>query len=103
MRELFQRFFGHRTPSKEEAKQRLKLLLIHDQVDLSAAQLEAMKAEILEVIARYVEIDPASVDFRLQRDENSVSLVSSVPVRRVTERVGETTDRIERAAPAPVS
>ncbi len=102
MRELIARIFGSRTHSKDEAKQRLKLLLIHDQVDLSPAQMEAMKAEILAVIGKYVEIDPASVDFRLHKDENSIALVSSVPVRRVTERVGDSTQPIERAAPAAV-
>lgn len=102
MRELISRIFGKSAPSKDEAKQRLKLLLIHDQVDLSPAVMEAMKAEILMVIAKYVEIDPASVDFRLHKDENSIALVSSVPVRRVTERVGDTTDRLDRATPATV-
>lgn len=86
MRELLSRLLGERRNSKDEAKQRLKLLLIHDQVDLSQAQLEAMKTEILEVIARYVEIDPASVDFRLHKENNTVALVSNVPVRRVNER-----------------
>lgn len=103
MRDLIQRIFGPRSHSKDEAKQRLKLLLIHDQVDLSPAQMEAMKKEILEVITRYVEIDPSSVDFRLHRDENSIALVSSVPVRRVTERSGDTTAPIERATPAHAS
>jgi len=87
MRQLLKMLLGERHHSKDDAKQRLKLLLIHDQVDLSQAQLEAMKNEILEVIGRYVEIDPASVDFRLHREDNRIALVSSVPVRRVTERL----------------
>lgn len=86
MRELLSRLLGERRNSKDEAKQRLKLLLIHDQVDLSQAQLEAMKSEIMLVIAKYVEIDPASVEFRLHKENNTVALVSSVPVRRVNER-----------------
>lgn len=88
MRALLKRLLGEKSGSKDEAKQRLKLLLIHDQVDLSAAQMESMKMEILEVIARYVEIDPSSVDFRLHKDNDTVALVSSVPVKRVTERTG---------------
>lgn len=86
MREILARLLGERRTSKDEAKQRLKLLLIHDQVDLSPAQLENMKNEILEVIGRYVEIDPGSVDFKLHRENDTIALVSSVPVRRVTER-----------------
>lgn len=90
MKDLFSRFFGgrkaHGGQSKDEAKQRLKFLLIHDQVDLTPAQLETMKSEILEVIARYVEIDVDTTEFKLERAEDCIALVSSVPVRRVVER-----------------
>jgi cell division topological specificity factor len=88
MKELINRFFGRgQTSSREEAKQRLKFLLIHDQVDLTPGQLEQMKKEILEVIARYVDVDDAdSTEFKLERDEGHVALVSSVPVRRVIQR-----------------
>lgn len=78
-------FGPNRPASKDEAKQRLKLLLIHDQVDLPPMQLERMKTEILEVVARYCEIDTEeTVDFRLNREDGQVSIYSCVPVRRVT-------------------
>lgn len=88
MKELINRFFGRgNTSSKEEAKQRLKFLLIHDQVDLTPGQLAQMKSEILEVIARYVEVeDVEGTEFKLERDEGHVALVSSIPVRRVVQR-----------------
>jgi cell division topological specificity factor len=88
MKDLINRWFSrNKGASKDEAKQRLKFLLIHDQVDLTPGQLEEMKREIMEVIARYVEIEPEAVsDFRLERGEGHVALVSSVPVRRVVER-----------------
>ena len=86
---LFQRieqFFAPKPPtSKDDAKQRLKFLLIHDQVDLTPAQLDQMKEEIMEVITRYVEIGD-DVEFKLSRDQGCISLVSSVPVKRVTAR-----------------
>lgn len=73
--------------SKDEAKQRLKLLLIHDQINLTPAQLERMKAEILDVIAQYCEVDDVEqVEFKLNRLESSVVLHSLIPVRRVTAR-----------------
>lgn len=85
------RFFGTaRTQgpgSAGDAKQRLKVLLVHDQVDLSPAQMERMKAEIMEVIARYAEVDPDKVVLRLEKADDHVSVVSSVAVRRVTQRV----------------
>jgi cell division topological specificity factor len=91
MRGLFQRLSDALGPkavsSKDEAKQRLKLLLIHDQVDIPQAQLEKMKSEILDVIAKYCEVaKDDSVEFKLNRSDGHVSLVSSIPVRRVTAR-----------------
>jgi cell division topological specificity factor len=87
MRSLFQRLseaLVSAPKSKDDAKQRLKFLLIHDQVDLTPAQLDQMKSEILEVITKYVEIDNGDdVEFKLNREEGCISLVSSVPVRRV--------------------
>lgn len=80
------RFLGLGQNSKEDAKSRLKVLLIHDQVDLTQAQLAQMKQEILDVVAKYVEIDERNVQFELNKGNTGVSLVSSVPVRRVTER-----------------
>jgi cell division topological specificity factor len=86
MKDLINRFFNRPKQSREEAKQRLKFLLIHDQVDLTPGQLEQMKAEILEVIARYVEVEDGDTEFKLERGDDHVALVSSVPVRRVVER-----------------
>jgi len=82
----FDRFIKGRPKSKDDAKSRLKLLLIHDQVDLTPAQMDQMKNEIIEVISRYVEIDDDNVEFRLNKEEDGVALVSTIPVRRVTAR-----------------
>lgn len=87
---LISRWFNPRTNSKDEAKQRLKFLLIHDQVDLTPAQLEAMKTEIMEVICKYMDVDQQETVFRLERLEDKVALVSSVPVRRVISRTPAT-------------
>ena len=53
---------------------------------VTPAQMQRMKGEILEVVAKYAEIDPDNVRFELDRGDRGVSLVSSVPVRRITER-----------------
>ena len=75
-----------RTASKDEAKARLKFLLVHDQVDLTPAQMENLKNELLEVISRYLEIDTTSADFRLEREDGAIALVSSIAVHRVNAR-----------------
>lgn len=88
MRNLFQKFqrtvLGTSTGSKDDAKQRLKILLIHDQVDLTQAQMDEMKEEIMEIVAKYVEVDDTNVTFTLNRDDGEIALVSTFPVRRVT-------------------
>ena len=86
MLELINKFFNKDTGSKEEAKARLKFLLVHDQVDLTPSQIESMKTEIMEVIARYVEVDKSGADFKLQKEAGGVALVSNIPVSRVTAR-----------------
>ena len=86
MKDIINRFLGRQAPSKDDAKNRLKFLLIHDQVDLTPGQLEAMKAEILEVIARYVEIEEGDGELKLERLEECVALTSSIQVRRVIQR-----------------
>ena len=89
MRNFFARIqnvFGAEQTSKDDAKHRLKVLLIHDQVALTPAQLDAMKEEIMEVIGKYVEFEADGVEFKLSREDGSISLVSNVPVRRVTAR-----------------
>lgn len=87
MMNLFDRFLNPRAAgSKDDAKKRLLSLLIHDQVDLSESQMEAMKAELVAVITRYAEVDAERVEIRLERANDQVRLTSSVPVRRVTSR-----------------
>ncbi|TNE88315.1 MAG: cell division topological specificity factor MinE [Deltaproteobacteria bacterium] len=93
MRDIFsrlgptvERIFGKAAGSKDDAKQRLKFLLIHDQVDLTPAQLDTMKTEIMDVISKYVEIDQDAMEFSLNKEDGHIALVSSIPVRRVTAR-----------------
>ena len=47
------------------AKDRLKLVLVHDRVGCSYTVLEMLKADILNVISEYMEIDDEELDIRL--------------------------------------
>ena len=87
MSSFFDRFFGGRpTGSKDEAKSRLKTVLVHDQVGLTPAQMEGMKLELCSDISRYADIDKDHVELRLERINNRLAVVSSFPVRRVLSR-----------------
>ena len=58
--------FLHKKKSAESAKDRLQLVLVHDRTDLTSAQLEALKNELLSAISRYIEIDPDAVQIGLE-------------------------------------
>ena len=77
---------GMKKMSKDEAKRRLKLLLIHDQLNLSPEQMEFMKADIMEVVRRYLIIHEEDADFRLDQQDDNVTFVTTLPVSRVKKR-----------------
>ena len=51
-----------RKPSREVAKDRLKILLISDRVNCSPEILEMIKKDIAEVISRYMKIDTNNME-----------------------------------------
>lgn len=53
----FNNFFGKKNQSSEIAKDRLKLVLIHDRMNCSTELLEMMRSDIIDVISKYVDID----------------------------------------------
>ena len=76
--------FFTRKRSAESAKERLQLVLVHDRTDLTPAQLEALKDELLTAISRYIDIDPEAVQIGLERDGRSQRLVADIPLRSVS-------------------
>ena len=80
---FLERLLGKSDKSKSVAKDRLKLVLMHDRADIPAPMLEQMRAEVIEVIRRYVEIDESQLTVGLEREDNQVALVANIPVRRV--------------------
>lgn len=64
--------------SKDYAKDRLKLVLVHDRMNCSSQVLEMLKTDIIKVISNYMEIDEEELDIQIsqaQSDDNG-----SVPV-----------------------
>lgn len=68
--------------SKDDACNRLKLVLMHDRSKLAPALLEQMRDEMVEVISRYVEIDRDALDLNLEGENNSIALVANIPILR---------------------
>lgn len=84
---LLNRLFGGGEPtSSEVAKERLRLVLVHDRSNLSPELVEAMKDEILTVIARYVDFDREAVAIRLVNDQRESMLQAEIPIQPSTAR-----------------
>ena len=69
--------------SKQVAKERLRLVLVHDRADLSPRFLEALKEDLIRVISEYMEIDKNGLEVSLASDNSSVALVANIPILRV--------------------
>lgn len=72
---------GGKSKSADNAKERLKLVLIHDRTDLSPKSIESIKNEILEVISRYIDIDPDAVAIRVTQEGREQRLVADIPLK----------------------
>lgn len=63
------------------AKERLKLVLIHDRNDISPETLESIRVEMIDTLKKYLEIDEQGIEMQLDRQNRSVALVASIPLK----------------------
>lgn len=89
----FFKLFKKQESSKDLAKERLKLVLIHDKANVSPQFLEMIKDEIIKVIKKYIEIDENSLDIQLTKQKSDEgdrivpSLIANIPIINVKEIV----------------
>lgn len=83
------KLFGKNKASKDVAKERLKLVLVHDRANVSPQFLEMVKSEIIKVISSYMEIDEDALDIQLTRMKSEdglgmvPALIANIPIRNV--------------------
>ncbi len=76
-----------KTSSSEIAKDRLKLLLVSDRANCSPEIMELIKNDIIQVISKYMEIDPQGLDIQITETESEGSngvvpaLFANIPIK----------------------
>lgn len=87
MIDLFKLLTRKKDTSKDVAKERLKLVLIHDRSNVSPQFLEMVKSEIIKVIQNYMEIDEETLDIQLTKTNSDdgerivPALVANIPIK----------------------
>ncbi|PKM77436.1 MAG: cell division topological specificity factor MinE [Firmicutes bacterium HGW-Firmicutes-15] len=82
MLDIIARFFGKdSTGSKDVARERLRLVLIHDRSLVSPELINALKEDLIQVIQQYMDIDVESLLVNLENEDDSVALVANIPIK----------------------
>jgi len=87
----FFKLFSKKPPSKDIAKDRLKLVLVHDRANVSTQLLEVLKTDIIKVISNYMEIDESELDIKISQATNDDGgdvpmLVANIPILSLKKR-----------------
>lgn len=84
MLDFLSRIFDKDTnKSKDIAKERLRLVLIHDRASLSPELIDALRSDLIKVISKYMDIDEDALEVNFDKNESQVALVANIPVKKV--------------------
>jgi cell division topological specificity factor len=68
--------------SKNVAVNRMKLVLMQDRTNLTPYLLEKMRGEMIDVLAKYVEMDKEALELNFEQEGDQMALMLSIPVIR---------------------
>lgn len=78
---MLDRIFGRDRKSANLAKERLKLVLVHDRTDISPGVLELLKDDLITAISRHVEIDASDVHIEMASEGREQRLIADIALR----------------------
>ena len=78
--------FNNKQKPKDVAKDRLRLILIHDRGDIAPEIIDKMRMEILEVLSKYIEIESEDVEIAVTKSDDlegdcGSALVANIPIK----------------------
>ena len=82
---FFDKLFGRKS-SADSAKERLQLVLIHDRTDMTPAELDSLRDDLIATISQHVSIDEDNVQIDVEHDGRSQRLVADIPLKAVKRR-----------------
>ena len=88
---IIDKFFKKKS-SGMYAKDRLQMMLVSDRANCSPELMEAIKNDIMEVLAKYVEIDTDNLDIQINQTDNETRngaapiLLANIPIKSMKGR-----------------
>ena len=79
MIEFFKRLFNPE-PSSVTARERLRLVLLSDHLALAPDVVESLKADLIAVISKYVDVDATHCDVTFEQQESVVAMLANIPI-----------------------
>jgi len=70
----------YRKPSKAIAKERLRVVLVHDRTGISPELLQVIKNEIITIISKHVRVDREGIEVNLSHQKGLTRLVADIPI-----------------------
>lgn len=83
MRDFLRWVIAHKEQTKRAARDRLRLALIKDRLDVSDGTMDALRQDVLTVLSRYMVVGDDFQEFEIHRSEESVYLISNIQVKEV--------------------
>ncbi len=78
---FFDFFKKRKKTSADTAKERLQIILAHERATNKAPFLEDLRKDIINVISKYVDIDPKTINVSLQKDNSMEVLEINIPIK----------------------
>jgi len=73
--------------SKNVAKERLRLVLVSDQLDaMPEGMMDELRVDLIGAISKYMEIDEKALEVALNRTGGEVAFVANIPVLRIKKK-----------------
>ncbi|MDQ7821993.1 MAG: cell division topological specificity factor MinE [Candidatus Eremiobacteraeota bacterium] len=98
--DFFNRIFK-RNESRQTAKERLQLVLIHDRASVSPQVMEDLKKDLIEVISRYLEIDRSALEIGIESKDGAIALAANIPIKEIKRSTAKKSGTAESGGEGP--